>query len=296
MSIAYYDGQYVARDTVRINPADFGFARGIALFELARVYGGQPFYLTDHLQRLADGAALLGMPLPAAVPELIALVKTVIARNAYPHSAIKLYLTAGECGQPSGLSYAACQDFTLHFMIFEDVVTPQHPEAPYGLAAYQVGQRLKIVPYEREMSMLKTTNYLAGFYAARQIAGAAYDDILFTHRDGYITEATRSNFFCVLDGVLVTPKRGMLDGITRRVVLQLAAALQLPTDQRDLFPADLTRATEAFTTGSVAELMPVRSIDDHALATTMTGPVFAALRQAFSAEIAAVAGGVERYL
>jgi branched-subunit amino acid aminotransferase/4-amino-4-deoxychorismate lyase len=133
--------------------------------------------------------------------------------------------------------------------------------------------------------MLKTTNYLTGFYAARQVAGADYDDILFTHRDGYITEATRSNFFCVIDDVLVTPQRGMLLGITRHVILELAAQLGIKTIERDLFPADLAQATEAFTTGSIAELLPARSIDDYHLATTMDGKIFAALRQAFSAKI-----------
>jgi branched-chain amino acid aminotransferase len=284
MSIAYYDGQYVERDAIRINPTDFGFARGVTLFELARVYGGKPFCLMAHLQRLERGAKMLDLPLPAST-ELTDIASGVIARNAYAHSAIKFYLTAGECARPSGSSYMACDGFTPHLMIFEDEVVPKHPEAPYGLDLYQSGQRLKIVPYDRDLPMLKTTNYLTGFYAARQVAGADYDDILFTHRDGYITEATRSNFFCVIDDVLVTPQRGMLMGITRHVMLELAAQLGIKTIERDLFPADLAQATEAFTTGSIAELMPARSIDGHQLPTTMNGKIFMALRQAFSAKI-----------
>lgn len=283
MAIAYYDGQFVARESITVNPADFGFARGVALFELARVYGGVPLYLEAHLQRLARGAALLGIAMPE-ISTVARAARTVIGRNAYPHSAIKFYLTAGECGSGSH-SYSACDDFTPHLMIFEDGVTPQHPEAPYGLAQYQAGQRLKIVPYEREMPDIKSINYLTGFYAARQVAGAAWDDILFTHRDGFITEATKSNVFCVLDGVLVTPRRGMLLGITRQIVLELAGQLGIPVAERDLFPAEIARATEAFTTGSIAELMPVRQINDHVMPTTMEGPVFAALRQGFSAKI-----------
>jgi branched-chain amino acid aminotransferase len=284
MSIAYYDSQYVERDTLRINPTDFGFARGVTLFELARVYGGKPFYLLEHLQRLERGAKMLDLPLPD-LTELADIARQVIARNTFAHSAIKFYLTAGECARPSGSSYMACEGFTPHLMIFEDEVVPKHPEAPYGLDLYRSGQRLKIVPFDRDLPMLKTTNYLTGFYAARQVAGAEYDDILFTHRDGYITEATRSNFFCVIDGALVTPQRGMLLGITRHVVLDLAAQLGIKTIERDLFPADLAQATEAFTTGSIAELVPARSIDADRLSTTMDGQVFAALRRAFSAKI-----------
>jgi branched-chain amino acid aminotransferase len=284
MSIAYYDGQYVERDTIRINPTDFGFARGVTLFELARVYGGKPFYLQAHLQRLERGAKMLDLPLPE-LAALTDIASQTIARNTYPHSAIKFYLTAGECDRPSGTSYNACQSFRPHLMVFEDEVVPKHPAAPYGLEIYQSGQRLKIVPCDRDLPMLKTTNYLTGFYAARQVAGKDYDDILFTNRDGYITEATRSNFFCVIDDVLVTPQRGMLLGITRHVILELAAQLGIKTSERDLFPADLAQATEAFTTGSIAELLPARSIDDRHLATTMDGKIFTALRQAFSAKI-----------
>jgi branched-chain amino acid aminotransferase len=284
MPIAYYDGQYVERDTIRIGLTDFGFARGVALFELARVYGGKPFYLMAHLQRLERGAKMLDLPLPE-LTELADIASQVIARNTYPQSAIKFYLTAGECDRPSGTSYRACESFRPHLMMFEDEVVSKHPEAPYGLEIYQSGQRLKVVPFDRDLPMLKTTNYLTGFYAARQVAGADYDDILFTHRDGYITEATRSNFFCVIDDALVTPQRGMLLGITRHVILELAAQLGIKTIERDLFPADLAQASEAFTTGSIAELMPARSIDEHHLPTTMNGQIFAALRQAFSAKI-----------
>ncbi|WP_310481482.1 aminotransferase class IV [Chamaesiphon sp. VAR_48_metabat_403] len=287
MPIAYYDGRYVERDTIRISPTDFGFARGVTLFELARVYGGKPFYLLAHLHRLERGAAMLGIPLPTDLTELADIASQVIARNAYPHSAIKFYLTAGECLKPSGTNYNACQEFTPHLMVFEDEVLLKHPEAPYGLDLYRSGQRLKVVPYDRDMPAIKSTNYLTGFYAARQVAGADYDDILFTNRDGYITEATRSNFFCVIDDILITPERGMLLGITRQVILELAAQLGIKTIERDLFPEDLTQATEAFTTGSIAELLPVRSIDNYCLPTVMNGKIFTALRQAFSAKIQA---------
>ncbi len=287
MPIAYYDGAYVERGTITINPADFGFARGIGLFELGRVYGGKPFHLEDHLQRLAAGARMLGVAMPLTVPELTAVSHKIIAQNALPQSAIKYYLTAGECAHPSGTSFYACNGFTPHLMVMEDAVTVQSPEAPYGLALYQRGQRLKTVPFERDLPSVKSTNYMLGYYAAREVAGAEWDDIIFTHRDGYITEATRSNLFCVIDDVLVTPGRGMLYGITRKVVLQLAKQLALPVAERDLTPADLTRATEAFTTGSIAEMMPVGRIDDHQLPATTQGKFYQALRQAFTATIAA---------
>lgn len=285
MSHAYIDGKFVPRTTITVNPADFGFARGVAVFELARVYGGAPFHLPDHLDRLAHGAKMLGIPLPHNLPELEKIASEVIARNGFAHSAIKFYLTAGECQTPAWHGYSDCRAFTPHLMLMEDEVKPAHPDAPYGMDLYQRGQRLKSVPFERELPTIKSTNYMLGYFAAREYAGAEWDDILFTHRDGYITEATRSNFFCVIDGVLCTPRRGMLFGITRKILLQLAPKIGITVSERDLRPADLARATEAFTTGSVAELIPVAALDEHRLGSTIDGVVYAKLRAAFTAYI-----------
>ncbi len=294
MAIAYYDNALVDRKDIAVSPADFGFNRGLAIFELVRVYGGVPFRLDDHLARLQGGAAALGLTLPVSLSDLAGIVERLCAANEFPHSALKFYFTAGESRAAlSGLG--GDHDFAPHLMIFEDMVRPAHSEAPYGLDAYRRGQRLKIVPCERALPSIKSTGYMQGFIAL-QAAGSEWDDILFTHRDGYITEVTRANFFCVVDGVLCTPDKDMLHGITRKVILEIAADLNLQVTQRSLFPADLMRASEAFTTGSIAELMPVRQIDDHILPTTMEGQVFSAVRRQFSARLpqARENGGVTR--
>lgn len=285
MSHAYIDGKFVPRATITVNPADFGFARGVAVFELARVYGGAPFHLLDHLERLAHGARMLGIALPHSLPELEQIARDVIARNGFAHSAIKFYLTAGECQTPAWHGYSDCQAFTPHLMLMEDAVNPAHPEAPYGMDLYRRGQRLKSVPFERELPTIKSTNYMLGYYAAREYAGTDWDDILFTHRDGYITEATRSNFFCVIDGVLCTPRRGMLFGVTRKILLHLAPQLGIAVSERDLRPADLERATEAFTTGSVAEMIPASLVDTNRLQSTVDGAIYMKLRQALTGYI-----------
>ena len=286
MSAAWLDGNFVDRAALTIDPADFGFARGVALFELARIYGGIPLHLDDHLQRLAHGAGLLNIAMPRSLPALADAARAVIARNRFAHSALKFYLTAGQCGHEQH-TLASCKDFTPHLMILETEMQPQHPDAPSGLDYYRRGQRLKTVPFMRELPMVKSINYMAGFYATREVAGAEWDDILFTHHEGHVTEATRSNLFCVIDGVLCTPGRGMLLGVTRKIVRQLAAQCGIPVQERDLRPADFARASEAFTTGSIAELMPAQRIDDHVFAQTMDAPVFQKLRRAFTAYIQA---------
>lgn len=267
-----------ARPHIPIN--DFGFCRGITVFELFRVYGGKPFRMEAHLQRLQTGAGLLGLSLPCSLVDLAAGIESLIAAHHYAHSAVKIYLTAGEPAKTSGLSLAATSGFKPQLIVMEDEVKPQHRLAPYGLEAYERGQRLKTVRHIRELPAVKTANYGIAFYAARQNADA--DDILFTTPEGLVTEATRSNFFAVIDGVLKTPRTQMLQGITRGVVVELARKLKIPVEEGDIRVEDLLRATEAFTTGSIAELVPACSLNGTPMASTMEGPVFSRLRKAFS--------------
>ncbi|MCA3243719.1 MAG: aminotransferase class IV [Alphaproteobacteria bacterium] len=279
----YYVNGQLTDQKPTIAVADFGFARGITVFELFRVYGGVPFRLAEHLARLAFGAKELGIALPYTLAEIETQCRNLMAQHRYAHSAVKLYLTAGVPQMSSGLSFAACADFTPQLFIMEDEVKPKHPEAPYGYEAYARGQALKTVAHIRELPQVKTANYGIGYYAARQVAGSAYDDVLFTTPQGYVTEATRSNvFFIMPGGKLVTPKSGMLYGITRQVVLELVQDLGIECQEADLTPTDIYQAEAAFTTGSIAELVPARSLDDHALPFPgFSHPVFQQLRAAF---------------
>lgn len=280
MSIAWHDGQWVEKSGIRIGVSDFGFARGLAIFELARVYGGRAFRLDDHLMRLQNGVAAIGGELPVSLAALAEISQELCGKNKFAHSALKFYFTAGEARKVP-LAFAGEHDFAPHLIVIEDEVKPGHPDAPYGLDYYQRGQRIKIVAEERALAGIKSTGYMQGFIASRE-AGVEWDDILFTHRKGYVTEVTRANFFCVIDGVLCTPDTDMLFGITRKVVLEIARGMGMQVAERSLMPQDVLRATEAFTTGSIAELVPIRKIDAHVMATTMEGPVFAKLRKAFS--------------
>lgn len=283
MSVAYYDGKLVEKSSLRVGVGDYGFIRGLTIFELARVYGGNPFRLDDHLARLQGGVAALGLSLPVPMQKLREMSLEICAKNKFQHSCLKYYLTAGE-PQLSPHSFVGDHGFISHLMIIEDEFRPKHLDAPYGLELYQRGYALKMVPHERALPSIKSINYMQGFIASRE-AGAEYDDILFTHRNGHITESTRSNFFCVIDGVLCTPDKDMLFGITRKVVLELARDLKIPVAEKTLMPADVMRASEAFISGSIAELVPARSIDGHKLVATMDGPVFSRLRKAFNAVI-----------
>lgn len=284
MSLAYNDGAFVEKNTITISLNDFGFNRGLAFFETMRVYGGIPFHMDDHLVRMEQGASALGLTLPFDLPKIKDAVHRLCGHNKFAHSTIKFFLTAGEC-RIAPLSLAQEHGFSPRLIIVEDEMRPEHPDAPYGLDLYKRGLCLKIMPYERALPQVKSISYLQAYYAARE-AGTDWDDILFTHRDGYITEATRANFFCVINGILSTPHENILDGVTRKIVMDIAEEEGIPLALCRLTPADLAQSSEAFLTGSSIEMMPVRQIDSHILTTTMEGPVFSVLRKAYTRKIA----------
>lgn len=285
----YYLNATPLTEKPTINLADFGFARGITVFELFRVYGGKPFRMEEHLNRLEDGAARLGIPLPLTRTQIRENVAALIAAHGYAHSAVKMYLTAGIPDTTSGLSLGATSGLHPQLVMLEDEVKPNHPHAPYGLEKYKTGQALQTVNCIRELPAIKTANYGIAYYAAKQ-AGPQVDDILFTTPEGYVTEASRANFFCVINHELCTPAQGMLKGITRALVLELAKEQGIKTSERNLTPAEIETATEAFTSGSIAELVPARSINGKPMQSTMEGPVFSKLRQAFSECVARECG------
>jgi branched-chain amino acid aminotransferase len=193
-----------------------------------------------------------------------------------------MYLTAGAPSMPHR-NFAMMDGFAPSLMIWEEELKPLHPEAPNGLDVHERGIKIKMVPFARELASVKTVNYSLGYHAARVMAGKEWDDVLFTSPDGYVTEAVTSNFFCVIGGVLCTPSRGMLHGVTRKVLLELAKQNSIPVTERDIKPAELARATEAWITGSYAEMLPVRHIDALRLPTTTDGAVYKKLRQALTA-------------
>jgi branched-subunit amino acid aminotransferase/4-amino-4-deoxychorismate lyase len=287
MPLAYYDGEFVEKESIKISPFDYGFARGVTVFEFVRLYGGVPFRLDAHIKRFMRGAEAMAIPQPLYPYEIQKAVTHLATENKFPHSTIKFYLTIGECPAHSAFGFKHCQDFTPHLMMIEEVINTKHPDAPRGKEVHDLGITLKTVPFTRQMPHVKSVNYAAGFVTARALVGTEYDEILYQHTDGYVTETTTSNFFCVLDGVLVTPGRDLLNGTVRDVLLELAQKSGIRVAEKDVTMDDLRRASTAFITNTSTEMLSVRKIDNITYLATTNDPVYAKLRQALTACIKA---------
>jgi branched-chain amino acid aminotransferase len=248
----YLNGAIVPPDFARIDPADRGFTLADGLFETLRAYRGKPFRLADHLERLSHGAAVLGIPLLFDVPVIAEAVIEVLEANQLAEAAIRITLTRGT--GPRGLAPPADVKPTL--MI---VATPYAP-LPDACSAVIVGIRRN---EGSPLSRMKSLAYLDNVLAAGEAAARLAEEAVLLNNAGRVAGAARANLFAVIAGRLVTPpvSDGVLAGIARRVVLELAAAARIPAEEASLSPADLAGAQEIFLTNSLFEIRSLGSLD-----------------------------------
>ncbi len=263
MSRIYLNGRLVDPREARIDPADRGLLLADGLFETLRAYGGKAFCLEAHLARLVAGCGLLGLPAPPAA-EMAAAVKAVLAANELGEASIRITLTRGV--GPRGLLPPAETRPTLMVAAF-----PLPPSLPSAMSACVVGIRRN---EHSPVSQLKSLAYLDNILALREADAAGCDEAILLNTAGRIAGGSRSNLFLVLDGTVTTPppSEGLLPGIARQTVLALAKEHGIPAREAALAPAELARASEAFLTNSLLEVLPVTRLQDRTLPEAVRSP------------------------
>jgi branched-chain amino acid aminotransferase len=277
MPIYYIDGEYLPADKAVIPVDDLALLRGLGAFELLRTHKGRPLFLEEHLARLEQSMQKIGLVPPYPRAELVAIVRETLGRNHHKESNIRIVVTGGSSpdfmtpqGRPRLL-----------------VLVTELPQSP--AAWYTDGIKVITVTNERSIPGAKSTNYLAATVAMRQARDQGAVEAVYIDRDGLVFEGTTSNLFCVAAGGLVTPGRGILDGITRRMVLAVAEPL-IRVEIRDLPLEELLAADEAFITGTNKGLVPVVQVNATRIGDGRPGPhtraIMAALEAAIDAAIA----------
>ena len=233
--------------TISIN--DVAILRGYSVFESLRTYDRRPFHLDQHLTRLYHSARMIEMEIPWSGKHIADVVREIIARNTYQHAAIRLLITGGESEDgmlPSGEP------------ILVVLITPLGER---DMERFAKGCKLITTKLQRTAPEAKTANYIAAIRALKEAARRGAADALFVNEREHVLEATRSNFFIFRGDILITPRRGILIGITRNVVLELARNT-FPIEERPILLEELAIADEAFITSSSKEITPVVQIDD----------------------------------
>ena len=274
----YLNTRFVSKEEAKISVFDHGFLYGDGVFETLRAYGGKVFMLSEHIARLERSAARLHIPMPVKRSRLSAIVAESLELNKLTDAYLRITVSRGQ-GE-IGLDPALCKYPTL--------VVIAKPFEPYPESFYTDGVSVAIVQTRRNLPEalpphVKSLNYLNNILAKMEATAlGAYDAVLLNHQ-GEVTEATTSNVFVALGGRLLTPAHdcGILAGITRNLVLQLARELEIPTEETQLTAADLPIADECFLTNTTVEVLPVTQVDGQSIGEGRPGEITRRLHASF---------------
>jgi branched-chain amino acid aminotransferase len=287
----WMNGELVDWADAKVHVGVHGLHYGSGVFEGIRCYdtpkGPAVFRLVEHMQRLHNSARLLHMQLPFSVDELCAATRELLGTNGLPEAYIRpiAFYGYGELG-------VAARGNPVETVIMS------WPWGTYlGAEALKTGIRAKISSWQRVSPNIvphvsKATGvYLNSMLAVTEANNAGYDEAILLTPEGTVADGSGENIFIVRDGVLYTPDlaTGILPGITRDTVTQIAQDLGYTIVEKAIIRSDLYLADEAFMCGTAAEVTPLRSIDDHEIG---VGPVTLAIQDAY---LATVRGQSERW-
>lgn len=277
MIISYYKDRFIENGAAVVPLEERAFNFGDGVYEVVRFYNGNEFGLKEHLERLAESAAAIRMELPYTIDAIGELVSTAAEKVGVPDVDVYFQVSRGEAPRLHPFpETSACLA-----MVAKPSRRVQERQRQQGIAAITHPDERWANCYIKSLNLLP--NVLAKQAALDVGAG---ESILI--RDGVVTEGASSNAFIVRQGTLYTAPadRRILNGITRRLVLRLARALGIPTQEESLSETVLlNEADELFVTSTTMEIMPVTSLNGKQLSAGGMGPVTAQLVQAYMAEI-----------
>lgn len=285
--LVHLNGEFVDAATARVSVWDGGFLYGDGVYTTLRLYGGRPLDLPAHLERLRHHGAALQLAVPLEDGPTAAVIAELARRNGLAAADGRLRLTVSRGGDPDDpLPLRDLGRLRPTVLLTPTPVPPRFAEwARDGIAACLLapGSGRGNLPH------LKTLNGLPALLAQREAAARGCQEALLLGEDGRLLEGAVSNLFVVSGGRLATPAGGdhLLAGRTRERVLALAAAAGVPCDHRRLEPADLLGADEAFTAGSVREILPVVAVDGRPVGGGRPGPLTRLLQEAYRRDIEA---------
>ena len=280
--LVYLNGHFVPKEEAVVSVFDHGFLYGDGIYETMRAYNGAPFLLARHLERLTHSAKAISLALPMPLEGIEKALRETLRINNLTEAYVRLHISRGP-GE-IGLDPALCPEPTMVIMArqFKD----------YPAEHYKRGVSVAIVKTRRNHPLaldpsIKGTNFLNNILAKIEaIRAGAYEGIMLNW-EGFVAEGTICNVFMVKSGTLVTPALsiGILEGVTRGLVLDLAQKIRTPVREAAFRPQELMDADECFITNSTIEIMPVTIVDGRPVGNGKPGPVTAALARAYRDEV-----------
>lgn len=265
----YLNGKFVEKEDAKISVFDHGFLYGDGAFEGIRAYGSVVFQLQEHIDRLYETLHTLMLPIQLTKEQMIKAIVDTLKKNKLQDAYIRVVVSRGE--GDLGLDPRKCRG-NASIVIIADKITL------YPKELYEKGMEIITVPTIRNNPEalnpeLKSLNYLNNILAKIEANNCGYSEAIMLDHQGHVAECTGDNIFIVKKNVISTPCQGRLKGITRKVVLELAAKQKYPTEQRFINRHEVYNADECFLTGTAAELIPVVKVDGRMIGDGKPGTV-----------------------
>lgn len=278
MSLVYLDGKFVPEKDAKVSVFDHGFLYGDGVFEGIRAYHNSVYKLKEHVSRLFDSARALNLEIPISQAEMAEVVIQTCKENQIRDGYIRVVVSRGK--GDLGLDPRKCPVATI---VCIAATISLYPEEYYlnGLEVITVPTRRNSP--EAVNPRIKSLNYLNNILAKIEANIAGVPEAIMLNQEGYVAECTGDNIFLVKDGILKTPAKhlGILEGITRNEVIDLAKKRGISVEEATFTRYDLFIADEVFLTGTAAELIPVVKIDNRVIADGKPGPIFNELLKDF---------------
>ena len=277
----YINGKLYDKEDAKVSVYDHGLLYGDGVFEGIRAYRGKLFRVEAHIERLFNSAKAIALSIPLGQQGLIEAIYQTLRANNLQDAYARLVVTRGV--GTLGLDANKCRDPQV--IIITDTVML------YPRDFYEKGLDVITVPTMRNphnvlSPKIKSLNYLNNILAKIEAQHAGVIEAIMLNTDGFVAECTGDNIFIVFKGVLKTPppEAGILEGITRRVVMELAGQAGIPVMEQQLTRFDLYVAEECFLTGTAAEIIPVVQIDSRQIGDGTPGKVTRQLLELFRRE------------
>jgi branched-chain amino acid aminotransferase len=274
----WLDGKFYEKEDAKISVYDHGLLYGDGVFEGIRVYRGKIFECDAHLRRLFDSARAIRLTPPRTAEQLRAAMEETIRINNFSDCYIRLLVTRG----PGylGLNPNKCPNATV--VIIADTIELYPPEMYQKGMAIITSTVVRMHPNSLS-PRIKSLNYLNNILARIEAADAGVPEALMLNHEGNLAECTGDNVFIIRSGEVQTPATadGILEGVTRHVMLDLCRKLSIPCIEKSLQRHDIYIADECFLTGTAAEVVPVTRIDGRPIGAGTPGPITRRLMESF---------------
>ncbi len=273
-ALANLNGEQLPLTEVKVSALDRGFLFGDSVYEVLRVYGGKPWLLEEHWDRLTRSLQALritGVDLPRLRQRLLDTLRA----SGFAEAMIYLQVTRGVAPRNHAFPTNATPT---EFLWVQEFIDPYPPKRQEGVTVVTQPD----LRWER--CDIKTTNLLGNILAYQNAIEAGCHEALLYLPDGTMTEATHSSFFAVLDGYLLTSPNSsqILPGMTRNLILRLAKKADLPAREQYLQRGQLRQVSELFLTGTTSEILPIVRVDGQPVGAGRPGPVTRRLQELYA--------------